>query len=106
MPWSLPGAFGYIQKTNKSQLAQLFQRTILVLERYPANACNIYDGMALLQRREIPQGATFHMVAERVFSVVTGSSSNRTDVEFDVYRDVSWCEIQKYITKLSGKALE
>ena len=43
MPWSLDEAFGFIQKTNKSQLAQLFQRNIPILERYPANACNIYD---------------------------------------------------------------
>ena len=89
MPWSLADAFGFIQKTNKSQLAQLLQRNISILERYPANACNIYDGMALLQRLKIPQGATFRMMAEQVFSIVTGSNSNRTDVVFDVYRDVS-----------------
>ena len=29
------------------------------------------------------------MLAEQVFSIVTGSNSNRTDVAFDVYRDVS-----------------
>ena len=86
MPWSLADAFGFIQKTNKSQLAQLLQKNIPILERYPANACNIYDGMALLQRLKIPQGATFRMVADKVFSVVTGSNSNRTDVVFDVYR--------------------
>ena len=89
MPWSLADAFGFIQKTNKSQLAQLLQRNISVLERYSANACNIYDGMALLQRLKIPQGATFRMVAEQMLSIVTDSNSNRTDVVFDVYRDVS-----------------
>ena len=89
MPWSLADAFGFIRKTNKSQLAQLLQKNIPILERYPANVCNIYDGMALLQRLKIPQGATFRMVAEQVFSTVTGSNSNRTDVVFDVYRDVS-----------------
>ena len=89
MPWSLADAFGFIRKTNKSQLAQLLQKNIPILERYPDNACNIYDGMALLQRFKIPQGATFRMVAEQVFSTVTGSNSNRTDVVFDVYRDVS-----------------
>ena len=45
--------------------------------------------MAPLQRLKIPQGATFRMLAEKVFSIVTGSNSNRTDVVFDVYRDVS-----------------
>ena len=45
--------------------------------------------MALLQRLKIPQGATFRMVAEKVFLIVTGSNSNRTDVIFDVYCNVS-----------------
>ena len=44
--------------------------------------------MALLQRLKIPQGATFRMVAEEVFLIVTGSNGNRADVVFDVYRDV------------------
>ena len=70
MPWSLADAFGFIRKSNKSQLAQLLQKNIPILERYPANACNIYDGIALLKRLTIPQGATFHMVAEKVFSIV------------------------------------
>ena len=87
MPWSLADAFGFIRKTNKSQLAQLLQKNIPILERYTANACNIYDGMILLQRLKIPQGATFRMVAEKVFLIVTGS--NRTDVVFDVCREVS-----------------
>ena len=42
MPWSRAGAFGFIRKTNKSQLAQLLQKNIPIIERYPANACNIY----------------------------------------------------------------
>ena len=54
MPWSLADAFGFIRKTNKSQLAQLLQKNISIFERYPANACNICDGMALLQRLKIP----------------------------------------------------
>ena len=29
------------------------------------------------------------MLAEQVFSIVTGSNSNRTDAVFDAYRDVS-----------------
>ena len=73
MLWSLADAFGFIRKTNKSQLAQLLQKNIPILETYPANACNIYiyDGMASLQRLKIPQRATFRMVAEKVFLIVT-----------------------------------
>ena len=89
MPWSLADAFGLIRKTNKSQLAKKLENNILIAERYPTNASNIYDGMALLQRLKLPQGATFRVVAEKVFSTVTSSNSNRIDVVFDVYRDVS-----------------
>ena len=88
MLWSLAGAFGFIRKTNKSQLARLLWKSFPILERYPANACNIYDGMALLQRLKISQDATFRMVAEKVLLIVTGSNSNRTDVVFDAYHDV------------------
>ena len=89
MPWSLADALGFIRKTNKSQLVQLLQNNNPILERYPANACNIYDGMASLQRLKIWKGATFRIMAEKVFLTVTGSNSNRTDVLFDVYGDVS-----------------
>ena len=73
------GAIGFIRKTRKSQLAQLLQKNMPIIERHPANACNIYDGMALLQGLKIPQGATFRMVAEKVLLIVTGSNSNRTN---------------------------
>ena len=89
MPWSLADAFGFIRKTNKSQLAQLLQKNIPIFERYPAYACNIYDGMALLQRLKMPHFATFRMLAELVLLIVPGSNSNRTVVVFDVYRDIS-----------------
>ena len=42
------------------------------------------DGMAVLQRLKIPSGATFHVVAERVFEVVTSTGSRHVNVVFDV----------------------
>ena len=33
MPWLLADAFGFIRKTNTSQLAQLLQKNIPILER-------------------------------------------------------------------------
>ena len=89
MPWSLADAFGLIQKTNKAQLAKMLENNVPIAERYPNNASSIYDGMALLQRLKLTHGSTFRVVAENVFLTVTSSNSNRIDVVFDVYRDVS-----------------
>ena len=89
MPWSLADAFGLIRKTNKVQLAKMLENNVPIAERYPNNASGIYDGMALLQRLKLTHGSTFRVVAEKVFSTVTSSNSNRIDAVFDVYRDVS-----------------
>ena len=89
MPWSLADAFGLIRKTNKAQLAKMLENNVPIAERYPSNASSIYNGMALLQRLKLTHGSTFRVVAEKVFLTVTSLNSNRKDVVFDVYRDVS-----------------
>ena len=89
MPWSLADAFGLIQKTNKAQLAKMLENNFPIAERYPNNASSIYDCMALLQRLKLTHGSKFRVVAEKVFLTVTSSNSNRIDVVFDLYRDVS-----------------
>ena len=73
----------------KAQLAEKLENNVLIAERYPTDAISIYDGMALLQRLKLTQGSTFRVEAEKVFLTVTSSNSNRIDVVFDVYRDVS-----------------
>ena len=45
--------------------------------------------MAVLQKLKIPSKATFQVVAERVFELVTSAGSRRVDIVFDVYREVS-----------------
>ena len=42
--------------------------------------------MAVLQRSKIPSGATFHVIAERVFAEVMRTGSRHINVVFDVYR--------------------
>ena len=59
LPWSLANAYGLLRKTNKAKVMQLLEKGTAVVERYPENACSIYDGMALLQRFQPPAGATF-----------------------------------------------
>lgn len=45
--------------------------------------------MALLQKFKPPPGATFQVVSERLFEMVTSNNSKRIDVVFDVYMQVS-----------------
>ena len=41
--------------------------------------------MAVLQRSKIPSGATFLVIAERVFAEVMRTGSRHINVVFDVY---------------------
>ena len=68
---------------------QLPEKGTAAVQRYPENACSIYDGMALLQRFQSPSGATFVVLADKIFDAVTSNPSRRVDVVFDVYFDVS-----------------
>ena len=85
-PWSLADPYGLPRKSNKAKLSQQLERGITATEKYPENATSIFDGMAVLQKLKIPSGATFYMVAERVFEMVTSTCSMRIDVLFDMYR--------------------
>ena len=58
-------------------------------ETYTQNACSIYDGMSILQNCQPPAEATFALVFERIFDLVTSCPSRRNDVVFDVYFDIS-----------------
>ena len=72
------------RETLGTRLAQQLERRITVTEKHPENAKSIFDGMAVLQKLTIPFGATFLVVAERVFEVVTSTGSRRVDVLFEV----------------------
>ena len=67
----------------------MLENNVPIAERYPNNASSIYDDMALLQRLKLTHGSTFRVVAEKVFLTVTSSNSNKIDAVFDIYRDVS-----------------
>ena len=45
--------------------------------------------MAVLQKFKPPVGATFQVVAEKLFDIVTSNCSKRIDVVFDVYQEQS-----------------
>ena len=89
IPWSLADAYGLLRKTDKAQLFKKLDKNVPVSERYPTNVSNIYDGMAILQKLKLPAGATFRLVAVKVFSAVTSNTSRRIDIVFDTYSDIS-----------------
>ena len=95
LPWSLADPYGLPRKTSKAKLSQQPERRTTVTEKYPENATSIFDGMAVLQKLKIPPGATFYVVAEIVFGLVTSTGSNRVDVVFDVYREVSIKNVER-----------
>jgi len=51
--------------------------------------------MAVLQKLKIHSGTTFHVVAERVFELVTSTGSRRVDVVLDVYHEVSIKNVER-----------
>ena len=59
------------------------------------SATSIFDGMVVLEKLKIPFAATFLVVAERVFEVVTSTGSKCVDVVLDVYREVSIKNVER-----------
>ena len=80
LPWSLADAYVLPRKTNKAKLLQLLEKGTPVAETYPQNACSIYDGMSIVRKFQLPAGATFAVLAERIFDLVTSCPSRRVDV--------------------------
>ncbi|CAB4024190.1 Hypothetical predicted protein [Paramuricea clavata] len=63
LPRALADPYGLPRKTNN-----------------PLDATSFYDGMAVLQKFKPPPGATFAVVAESLFAMLTSNSSKRIDV--------------------------
>ena len=90
MPWSLANTDGAPRKTNKAALARKLEAKASPANEmeYP-NAC-IIDGMSVAQKMKGDK-LTFEELAEQMLiSVIqTSASSERIDVVFDVYRQLS-----------------
>ena len=89
LPWALADPYGLPRKTNKAKLAQQLEKQVVIKDCYPLDATSIYDGMAELQKFKPPPGATFAVVAESLFAMLTSNSSKRIGVVFDIYKDIS-----------------
>ena len=59
--------------------------------------------MALVQKFKPPPAATFQVFSEKVFEMVTSTSSKRIDVVFDTHKQISICYkyVVLYVTKWS-----
>ena len=85
---------------------QSLEKGTAAVERYPENACSIHDGMELLQRFQPPAGATFVVLADKIFDAVTSNPSRRVDVVFDVYFDVSIKNVERAKRSLCPEGVE
>ena len=89
LPWALADPYGLPRKTNKAKLAQQLENKVVIEDSYPHDTKSIYDGMAVLQKFKPPPGATFSVVAESLFAILTSNISKRIDIVFDINKDIS-----------------
>ena len=89
LPLALADPYGFPRKTNKAKLSQQLENKVFTEDNYPPDARSIYDGMAVLHKFKPPPGATFSVVAESLFAMLTSNSSKRIDIVFDIYKDIS-----------------
>ena len=89
LPWALADPYSLPRKTNKAKLAQQLENKVVTEDSYPPDATSIYDEMAVVQKLKPQPGATFSVVAENLFAMLTSNSSKRIDIIFDIYKDIS-----------------
>lgn len=90
LPWALSTPEGELRKTAKATLARSIQKLAAPAESMPENSATNIDGTGLIQR-DRSNVETFGNVASVVHDMVikNGFCSQRTDVVFDVYKDIS-----------------
>ena len=90
LPWALANGDGSLRKTNKAALAKELEKSITPAEVIPEPSATIIDGMNLVQKMK-GDDKTFAQFAESALLKVLheGSKSQRIDVVFDVYKDIS-----------------
>ena len=97
-PWSIATCDGSLRKTNKATLSNNLEKTTLQAETISANSSTIIDAMALVQRiAGTVNGKTFSDISKFVFrhTLIEGAMSNRIDVVFDTYKDLSIKDIER-----------
>lgn len=90
IPWSLANTDGTPRKTNKAVLARKLQAKASPTEEMESPSACIIDGMSVVQKMRGDK-LTFEELAEQILISVlrTGADSERIDVVFDVYQQLS-----------------
>lgn len=84
------------RKTNKAQLGRELEKLVQPTAQIPSPTVYLIDGMALIQKLKVDQ-FTFGEIADTALARVLreGDSSTRTDVVFDVYRELSKKSVER-----------
>lgn len=90
VPYELANADGSIRKNNKSSLGREVMKNATLITSIPNPSAYIIDGMALVHRLP-PNLSTFGDAAEALLRMAIRDSgeSDRVDIVFDVYRQLS-----------------
>ena len=90
LPVSLACNNGFPRKTNKAQLGKELEKLIQPTVEATRPSAYLIDGMALVQKLKVDY-LTFGEIADNILSRVLreAEGSDRVDVVFDVYRDIS-----------------
>ena len=90
MPWSLANTDGTPRKTNKAALARKLEAKASPADEMESPSACIIDGMSIVQKMKGDK-LTFAELAEQMLDFVLriGAGSERIDVVFDVYRQLS-----------------
>lgn len=102
IPWSLAAPDGSLRKTTKSTLAKELQKNTLEVETIPLQSACIIDGMAMVQKLR-GDHKSFADVADTLLTMALreGFRSSRIDVVFDVYREISIKNIERFVLNSS-----
>ena len=90
LPWSLANGYGTMKKSNKAALARELEKKVAPVENITSPSACIRDGMSLLHKVH-GENCTFAELSGQLFANVikTAGNSQRIDVVFDVYKDMS-----------------
>ncbi len=69
LPWAIADPYGMPRKTNKAQLLQQLEKGSTPADQYPEHATSVYDGMAVLQKYQPPNGSTFRTLAKNLLQI-------------------------------------
>jgi len=90
IPWALAEGDGSLRKTDKAKLMKNVADAVPVVESFSGRSACVINGMSIVQKLDGNQW-TFHDVAKTLLKRVLqeAGKSDRVDIVFDVYRDVS-----------------